>query len=231
MQPNNSTQPYLEKTMDELTQLCQTRSEIYWWLSTTLATELSDEQLGKYQSAEIQGFLQGLAATPALTAPVEKLVSSLAAANLRNDARLELCADYAQIFLGNSKSSAPPYESVFTSENGHLMQEAYQQMTALLEQHNINISDKYSEPADHIAIQLDFMGNLILKTLDSESEEQIRANFALQHDFLQTHLLNWLGDFEMKVKDCDKFGFYAAVVALLLAFAQLDSDWLETELD
>jgi TorA-specific chaperone len=67
--------------------------------------------------------------------------------------------------------------------------------------------------------------------LDSESEEQIRANFAMQHDFLQTHLLNWLGDFEMKVKDCDKFGFYAAVVELLLAFTQLDSDWLETELD
>ena len=217
--------------MDELTQLCQTRSEIYWWLSTTLATELSDEQLGKYQSAEIQAFLQGLAATPALTAPVEKLISSLAAANLRNDARLELCADYAQVFLGNSKSSAPPYESVFTSENGHLMQEAYQQMTALLDEHNININDKYSEPADHIAIQLDFMGNLILKTLDSESEDAIRAHFALQHDFLQTHLLNWLGDFEMKVKACDKFGFYAAVVALLLAFAQLDSDWLETELD
>ena len=217
--------------MDELTQLCQTRSEIYWWLSTTLAAELTDEQLGQYQSAEIQGFLQGLAATPALTASAEKLISALAAANLRNDARLELCADYAQVFLGNSKSSAPPYASVFTSEDGNLMQEAYQKMVSLLDEHNININEKYSEPADHIAIQLDFMGNLILKTLDSESEQEIRANFAMQHDFLQTHLLNWLGDFEIKVKDCDKFGFYAAVVELLLAFAQLDSDWLETELD
>lgn len=217
--------------MDELTQLCKTRSEIYWWLSTTLATELTEEQLQQYQSTEIQSFLQGLAQSPQLTASVEKLISSLAAANLRNNARLALCADFADVFLGNNKSSAPPYESVFTSEDGHLMQEAYQQMTTLLSEHNININDKYSEPADHIAIQLDFMGNLILMTLESETEVEIRQNFAKQHNFLQTHLLNWLPDFEMKVKDCDKFGFYAAVVELLLAFAQLDSDWLETELD
>lgn len=217
--------------MDELTQLCKTRSEIYWWLSTTLATELTEEQLQQYQSTEIQSFLQGLAQSPQLTASVEKLISSLAAANLRNNARLALCADFADVFLGNNKSSAPPYESVFTSEDGHLMQEAYQQMTTLLSEHNININEKYSEPADHIAIQLDFMGNLILMTLESETEAEIRQNFAKQHNFLQTHLLNWLPDFEMKVKDCDKFGFYAAVVELLLAFAQLDSDWLETELD
>ena len=217
--------------MDELTQLCQTRSEIYWWLSTTLASELTPEQLGQYQSAEIQGFLHGLAATPALTPAAEKLISALAAANLRNNAHIELCADFAQTFLGNDKSSALPYESVFTNEDGLLMQEAYQQMLALLEQHNISINDKYAEPADHIAIQLDFMGNLVLKTLDSESEQAIRASFAQQHDFLQTHLLNWPPDFEMKVKDCDKFGFYAAVAELLLAFCQLDSDWLETELD
>ena len=217
--------------MDELTQLCKTRSEIYWWLSTTLAAELTEEQMLQYQSTEIQGFLQGLAQSPQLTASVEKLISSLAAANLRNNARLALCADFADVFLGNNKSSAPPYESVFTSEDGHLMQEAYQQMTALLSEHNININEKYSEPADHIAIQLDFMGNLVLMTLESETEAEIRQNFAKQHNFLQTHLLNWLPDFEMKVKDCDKFGFYAAVVELLLAFAQLDSDWLETELD
>lgn len=217
--------------MDELTQLCKTRSEIYWWLSTTLATELTEEQMQQYQSTEIQAFLQGLAQSPQLTASIEKLISSLAAANLRNDARLALCADFADVFLGNSKSSAPPYESVFTSEEGHLMQEAYQQMTALLSEHNININEKYSEPADHIAIQLDFMGNLVLMTLNSETEAEIRQSFAKQHDFIQQHLLNWLPDFEMKVKSCDKFGFYAAVVELLLAFAQLDSDWLETELD
>ena len=217
--------------MDELTQLCQTRSEIYWWLSTTLATELTEQQLNQYQSTEIQSFLQGLAASPQLTPAVDKLISALAAANLRNNAHLELSADFAQVFLGNNKSSALPYESVFTSRDGHLMQQAYTQMTALLQQHNINISEKYSEPADHIAIQLDFMGNLVLKTLESESEAEIRASFAVQHDFLQTHLLNWLADFELKVKDCDKFGFYAAVVELLLAFCQLDSDWLETEFE
>lgn len=217
--------------MDELTQLCQTRSEIYWWLSTTLATELTQEQLVQYQSTEVQAFLEGLSSNPQLAEPAKALISSLAAANLRNEPRLSLCADFADAFLGNTKTSAPPYESVFTSEDGLLMQDAYHQMVTLLEEYNININEKYNEPADHIAIQLDFMGNLVLQTLESESEAEIRANFAKQHAFIQAHLLNWLPDFEMKVKSSDKFGFYASVITLLLAFAQLDSDWLETELD
>lgn len=217
--------------MDELTQLCQTRSEIYWWLSSTLAAELTSEQLAQYQSAEVHSFLQGLATTPQLTAPVEKFLSRLAAANLRSNARLELSADFAQAFLGNTKTSAPPYESVFTSPDGHLMQEAYVQMTKILEQHNINVSEKYSEPADHIAIQLDFMGNLVLKTLESDSEAEIRTAFAAQHNFIEQHLLNWLPALAEKVRSCDSFGFYAAVVELTQAFCQLDSDWLETELD
>lgn len=217
--------------MDELTQLCQTRSEIYWWLSSTLATELTSELLSQYQSAEVHSFLQGLATTPQLTAPVETFLNRLAAANLRNNARLELSADFAKAFLGNTKTSALPYESVFTSTDGHLMQDAYVQMTKILEQHNINVSEKYSEPADHIAIQLDFMGNLVLKTLESDSEAKIRAAFAAQHDFIQQHLLNWLPALTQKVKECDNFGFYTAVIELTQAFCQLDSDWLETELD
>ncbi len=217
--------------MNELTLLCQTRSEIYWWLSSTLATELTSEQLARYQSTEVHSFLQGLAMTPQLTEPVNSFLSRLAAANLRNNARLELSADFAQAFLGNTKTSAPPYESVFTSTDGHLMQEAYVQMTKILEQYNINVSEKYCEPADHIAIQLDFMGNLVLKTLESNSDAEIHAAFAAQHSFIEQHLLNWLPALALKVKECDSFGFYATVIELTLAFCQLDSDWLKAELD
>ena len=49
------------------------------------------------------------------------------------------------------------------------------EMQARLARLGINVSDKYNEPADHLAIELDLMGSLIIRAAESTTADQREA--------------------------------------------------------
>ncbi len=52
--------------MQEIKTFNEQRAEVYWWLSSLLAQELSQEKLEQYHSTQIRSFLAGLGETPHL---------------------------------------------------------------------------------------------------------------------------------------------------------------------
>ena len=95
---------------------------------------------------------------------------------------LELAADFSQLFLTDAKKGAPPYASVYLSETGQLFEKPHQDMVTLFKREGLVIDPNFKEPADHIAIQLDYLGNLIMKEADNCS--------GAQSDFIKQHLLS-----------------------------------------
>lgn len=215
--------------MNELTAFNEQRAEIYWWLSSLLANELTTEQLEQYNSFEVRTFLTSLAETPELTASMNALIEKLNQLQSREDVQLELSADFCQAFLGSDKHSALPYASIYLDKTGILNGKPAQEMRDLLGQYNIAQKAEFNEPADHIAIELDFLGNLILMTNQQTSEEDFESHMNAQLAFINEQLLSWTPRFSQICKERDEYGFYAAVTDFLVAFLKLDKTFLTGE--
>ncbi|MGF1842417.1 molecular chaperone TorD [Vibrio clamense] len=205
------------------------RAEIYWWLSSLFAKELTQQELDSYHSQEIRTFLTGLGENETLKPSIDKLVDALNRLQNREDAQLELSADYCDLFLKSDKNAALPYASMYIGKQGLLNDVPAQEMAALMSKHGIAVSESLNEPADHIAIELDFLGNLIIRSNELEQEKHLNDALIEQESFIQTHILSWIPQFSAKCDQYDEFGFYASVAQVLVAFCQLDCQYLTGE--
>ncbi|MEZ8103831.1 molecular chaperone TorD [Vibrio sp. 03-59-1] len=205
------------------------RAEIYWWLSSLFAKELTQQELDSYHSQEIRTFLTGLGENETLKPSIDKLVDALNRLQNREDAQLELSADYCDLFLKSDKNAALPYASMYIGKQGLLNDVPAQEMAALMSKHGIAVSESLNEPADHIAIELDFLGNLIIRSNELEQEKHLDDALIEQESFIQTHILSWIPQFSAKCDQYDEFGFYASVAQVLVAFCQLDCQYLTGE--
>lgn len=212
--------------IQELKILNEKRAEIYWWLSSLFIKELSEQDITHYHSAEIRTFLSGLADEESLADDVRSLIDALNRLQDRQDAQLELAADFCDLFLKSDRDSALPYASVYT-DKGLLNGKPAQQMRELLAAHEVKVDQNLNEPADHLAIQLDFLAHLVISTNQLEQNSEVNAALQVQSDFISQHLLTWLPAFVERCTQFDTFGLYAAVARLALAFVKQDQGFLD----
>ena len=191
-------------------ELNEQRASLYWWFSTLLTKELSKDQLAEYFSGEGLNFLNQLEQEPLFHDMILEIKSSLLSIMVIKQPALELAADFSQLFLTDAKKGAPPYASVYLSSTGQLFEKPHHEMLALFTKEGLAIDPNFKEPADHIAIQLDYMGNLIVK----EGGNATNA----QKAFVNDHLINWLPQFVDATKKVNNSGFYQAICQLLLIF-------------
>ena len=102
----------------------------------------------------------------------------------------------------------------------------FQAGAARLDRLGINVSDKYQEPADHLAIELDLMGNLIIHAAEATTAAQRESWLGEQEALLHEHLLAWFPRFEAACRAVDQFGFYGASARLLGVFLTMDANYL-----
>lgn len=215
--------------MQETKAFNEKRAEIYWWLSSLFAKELTAEELTSYHSVEIRAFLTGLGENDTLKPAVNSLVDALNRLQNREDAQLELASDFCELFLKSDKYGALPYASIYLDKSGLLNAEPAREMEKIMAKHGVGVNEDLKEPADHIAIELDFLGNLIIRSNELEQERHMEEAFAEQKAFINNQLQPWIPTFASKCKENDEFGFYASVAMLLVAFCELDCDYLTGE--
>ena len=121
---------------------------VYAWLAQLFSRELDDEQLTQIASAQMAEWFSLLKSEPPLTAAVNELENRIAALTVRDDARLELAADFCGLFLMTDKQAALPYASAYKQDE--------QEIKRLLVEAGMETSGNFNEPADHLAIYLEF---------------------------------------------------------------------------
>lgn len=225
------------EVLDIDTQDAEARAGIYWWLSTLFAQELTAEQLRSYLAPQGQTFLDGLSeAIPESVSETDsagaltRLKSALAALQLMAQPHLELAADFAQSFLGDNRTSALPYASVYLSDNGMLFESPHDDMLALLSTQGLAVTDQFKEPADHLAIMLDYLGNLVLSQLEAQTDAARKALYQEQLTFIERHLLTWVPAFNQRCQGITGTGFYAAVADLLCNHLDAERTYLSEQL-
>ncbi|GAK85008.1 chaperone protein TorD [Vibrio ponticus] len=118
---------------------------------------------------------------------------------------------------------------MYVGTTGLLHDEPANEMEALLAKHGVAVNQDLNEPADHIAIELDLLGNMIIRSNELEQERHLNDTLIEQEAFIRQHILNWVPKFSAKSQALDSFGFYSAVASLLVAFLELDCEYLVGE--
>lgn len=187
---------------------------VYAWLAQMFSQERDGEGLAQLQSSEMAEWFAVLKGEPLLEAQVLQLEAKIAALKVREDATLELAADFCSLFLMWDKHAALPYASAHLEEGPN-----YGVIKQLLSDAGMQVSDTFSESADHLAIFIELLSHLHFSLAEAGPRHQ--QVDALRRETL-AGLLRWLPEFTTKCRRYDDFGFYGALSQLLLAFVRLD---------
>ncbi len=146
---------------------------------------------------------------------------------------LDLARDYAKAFCGASstqKTSAFPFESVYTSERGLLMQEARDDMLKWYRAYHLEKSESFHDCEDHLGLELEFYAFLInefLVALDDGDAARAQRVLQDQHVFMHEHLINWIPEFTHHVTMRARTEFYQGLGQLLLAYVRIDCTFID----
>jgi TorA maturation chaperone TorD len=131
--------------------------------------------------------------------------------------RTQLAAAYAALFLNMGPNPVFPFESVYTSAEGLLMQKARDEVLAEYRKEGLDRIGEFKEPEDHIAIELEFMSYLCQKTaeaIQAGDRDAVVGYLQKQKEFLEKHLLVWIPRFCKDVVKATKSDFYKGIAQI-----------------
>ena len=221
------------ETRAALMGLMESRAHVYQVLSRSYRTEVD------------AAFARELANEFSFESDDEALNEALAAMRAALDGAdeeaLELLAvTFDRVFFGMGPLTARhafPYESVYTSDRGIMMQEAYTSVARAYREQALAKDPAFTEPEDHLAVELAFMATLadractFLSAGDEAGDEAAAETVRQSLAFAQTHLLNWIdrfcGELTLAAAPDGEDGFYVALAAFTTRFVEEDAALLE----
>lgn len=144
-------------------------------------------------------------------------------------ARIDLAADYNRLFLGMGPQPVPPYESVYTSEEGLLMQDARDEVVRAYQAAGLEVGKDFGLPEDHLALELEFMASLAQRAaaaFEAGEAEQAWQLVADSRAFLTDHLAVWVPAFSADVAARARTTFYEGLAALAREQVAADAEVL-----
>ena len=145
----------------------------------------------------------------------------------------ELNVDYLHVFIGNTQDTshvAYPYESVYTSPDHLLMQDARDAVLAAYRSEMITLVNEHNEPEDHMGFELAFCAVLLRRAVEAlTADNTVRAIELVEKEraFVRDHLGVWAPEFAADVKRIAQTGFYRALADILLGYLEVDTATME----
>lgn len=231
----------------ELAEVLQGRSSFYRTLSSLYYATLRQDQIDQLAGTDFSAFG---AEDPLLVEGFNDLRRYLRKRN--TGTRQELAVDFTSAFIGTKVVhglSAVPYESVYKSEDGLLMQEPRNEVYRIYKKVAIKLKEGVNLPEDHLAFELEFMAvmseraaSLLLENasaespdgkplssedLDTQVAQQVLENLQLQRSFLSEHILSWFKEFSDRASSILKTRFYHGVLKITEGYLMMDVDTLD----
>ncbi|WP_416041708.1 molecular chaperone TorD [Edwardsiella ictaluri] len=194
---------------------------LYAWLAGLFAHETDDAQLARLRSPDTQAWFALLRQLAPLRPALQCLQEALVALEARPDARLELAADFAGLFLLSQKRAALPYASCYQGETPRFRQAPCDEVQSLLQRAGMQLNADFHEPEDHLSIFLELLSHLSFASAEQPGQKDVLVPLRQRTLAL---LLEWLPEFNARCLRYDTFGFYAALSQLLLALVRLDAN-------
>jgi TorA maturation chaperone TorD len=228
----NVQQDEWREAAQEIIQVNEGRAGFYRMLASLYFTELTAEQIEHMAQQDFSGLNGG---DELIAEGYGDMARYLAKRNAST--REKLAVDYAHTFLaaGNYETfAATPFESVFTSEMGLLMQGARDEVYKMYCAEHIQPDESLHVPEDHVSFEFQFLATLLERMndalADGNVDEAVRyAN--LSRDFHEAHQLNWIDDLCDAVMDCAQTRFYRGVSKITRGFVHAETEVMDDIVD
>ena len=209
----------------ELIEIFKARENIYSFLSRVYQSEVSSEFL----RILLVGVVDHEDAVDGYTL-MQEFGNTVRAADPQ-DLESQLATEYAHLFFNaGDEPHVYPYESVYTSADHLLMQEARDKVVEAYRSEGLNRAADFKKPEDHIAVELQFMAHLCrmaAQRLEAGERTKARALTAKQRDFLESHLLNWIPRFCADLEKAAWSDFYRATAQITRHLLSVEVDVLD----
>jgi len=225
--------------VNELISASENRQAVYSFLARMYAVELTKETLNEI--AEKKSLWVKLAEDPEVRgtemAQGYKTLAEFASTLKESDLEkvvLELAAEYAGLFLGVRQMPPHPSESVYSSTEHLIMQKSRDEVLKIYRSMGLDKVREYTEPEDHIAIELLFMAYLCGKTseaLKGGSLEEAKKHVEVQRDFLNDHLAKWVPELAADILKGARREFYKAVAKITKGHVEIDGQVVSEMID
>jgi len=184
----------------------QARINMYGLLSRLLIEELDEETLRKIK--ETPEILDLFPNTKEWQLFWEKEPKQLIEEDLN--------VDFTSIFILN----VYPYESVFLNDEGYINPSITNPTLQFYLEHGyeIDLNKTRALSPDHLAVELEFMMNLIQEELNAFAREDYKEEkryLNLEKEFMEKHLLQWAPIYFMAARDMAETPFYYDLCSLL----------------
>lgn len=210
-------------------ELMRARASIYRMFASLYFKELTLDQMRSLADSDLSCFEE---LDPAIAEGIRDMTSAVRHAH--EVAREDLATDYAHTFLsaGSTKNEkrACPFESVFTSDQGLLMQEARDEVYRLMLAEHVEPDGRLHVPEDHISFECEFMavlGERAIEALAAGDEQEAVRLLEAQRSFHAEHLENWIGAFCDAVLACCRTRFYGGMAKMTRSFVHLDAELMD----
>ena len=202
-----------EQLRQDILTACEARAGFYRFLANVFLWEPTDEQIEAMATANF----------PSEGGDIGRGYSLIAEFLHHRDTgtRQQIAVDYAHVFLGAGnydKIMAPPYESVYTSEERILMQEARDGALAYYRREGLDLPADNTTPEDHLGFEMQFMATLIERCADAlraGDGDRFAELVGIQRSFFDEHLANWLPAFSHDIDTHCKTDYYHGVALLV----------------
>lgn len=130
----------------------------------------------------------------------------------------ELKVDYAALFVGPFELLAAPYGSVYLEKGGRVLGDSTIAVQKCYEK--AGLMPDVQEPADHIAIELEFLYFLSAQETDalmSGRDADAQRCRAMQMEFMN-EFMGWIPEFCRRIEKSAQTDFYKLIAQLLASF-------------
>lgn len=197
------------------------------WFSTLLGAELEEAMLTRYRRGEARPLLDLLRDEHGLAEDAARVERALSRLVMFTTPHLELAADFAELFLADARSGAPPYASLYADESGRFHAAPAERMEARLAAAGYTIRREVGEPADHLAIMLDYLARRLMALAEASDEtgdepaERVSTLRCELRAFLAEELCPWLPRLVARsAVPSTASDLYPAVLALTAAYLE-----------
>ncbi len=128
----------------------------------------------------------------------------------KEDADQGLQVEFGHLFL--MPVGVKPYESAYRSKEKLLMQEPWVEVKKFFKKCGLQMKDSYGHPEDHAAIELSFMAHAV----GSDAEEDVGK------EFFHQHIITWIPDLLLDLRDNDYADFFRGVAEYGLLFLEAE---------
>ena len=122
--------------------------------------------------------------------------------------------DYTRLFIGLGQILAPPWESVYFSEERLVFQEQTLRVRTWYRRFNLEPEKLHREPDDHIGLEFAFLSHLAylgLAALEDGDQEEFQITLEAQRQFIMEHPLKWVSIWASRVEQHAQTDFYRGI--------------------